>query len=118
MGMRVLATLLGLFMALALVPSATAVASDTDTQSVRALIVRYAPGVDPGTRLAPTGRGHVAKPLRGILRLGEPLGERMYTIRLTRPITAAEARRVCRQLTGSPRIQWAQPDVASGPAQA
>ncbi len=111
---RILTVVLAALIAVALMVVPSPAGSTTmgpGDDPVRSLIVRYAPGIKPGTDLAPTGAKRVAPPQRSWLRLGEPLGSRMYTIRLTRSVSNAVARDICRQLTKDPRVMWAEPDA-------
>lgn len=117
--LRLQATILAAATAVALIMVPNSAASTNmgpRGETVGSLIVRYAPGVNPGAVSSPTGAKRVPQPQRAMLRLGEPLGSGMYTIRLTRGVSAQVAREICRQLAKDRRVLWAEPDAKASVA--
>lgn len=94
-------------------PPAKSTTESSSRERVSALIVRYAEGVHPGSSSSPTGSKFVSQPQRSWMRVGESLGERMFTIRLTRSVSQAVARNLCKQLSKDRRILWVEPDSSA-----
>ncbi len=93
-------------------PSATAQSGLRAVQAdrVKALIVQYRPGYRPKSTGPLLGSSAVTGAVRSQLRLGPPLGLRMWRVDFVRPVTGATAARVARQLATHPAIALAEID--------
>lgn len=81
---------------------------------VKALIVQYRPGYRPKATGPLLGSSAVTGAVRSQLRLGPPLGLRMWRVDFLTPVTQATAARVARQLATHPAIALAEIDRPVG----
>lgn len=105
------AVLLAAF-ALSLFTAAQAAASSTDR--VSSLIVQYEPGRVPNDSLPLLGSSKVTGSVRQMLRLGPALGNDMWRVDFTKPVTRTVALRVAQQLADHRFIVFAEIDEPVG----
>lgn len=84
------------------------------TDRVKSLIVQYAPGRVPSDTVPLLGSSKVTGDARQNLRLGSALGNDMWRVDFTTPVTRVVATRVARQLADHRFILFAEIDEQVG----
>ena len=84
------------------------------TAGVKSLIVQYAPGRVPTDTVPLLGSSKVTGDVRQTLRLGPALGNDMWRVDFTKPVTRTVATRVARQLADHRFILFAEIDEKVG----
>jgi len=111
---QLLVTTAVLLAACALSPITAAESAASSTDRVNSLIVQYEPGRVPNDSLPLWGSSKVTGSVRQMLRLGPALGNDMWRVDFTKPVTRTVALRVAQQLAAHRFIVFAEIDEPVG----
>lgn len=90
-------------------PSGISLLRVAEGERIRALIVQYEPGHAPKAGVV-LGSSKVTGAQRQNLQLGSALGNRMWRVDFTSPVSEVTALRVARQLASHPDVAFAELD--------